>query len=100
VRRVPTRMNLRSAVVLVPLLLVGCGSGTAAVDATDPPQGDVAADARTEVRCEGKVHDHGAGSYDDGLATVQGSATEAVDAPFFGFREPFLRVGVAMYVRG
>jgi len=73
-------MSLRKAVVLVaPLLLVGCGSGTTGVDATDAPQGDVAADARTEVRCEGRIHDHGTGYYDDGLATVQDSATEAVD---------------------
>ena len=59
-------------------LLAGCGDTTTAV-VGDPEQRDVATDARAALECEGKVHDHGEGYYDDGLATVQDSPAAALD---------------------
>lgn len=64
--------------LLVPLLLAGCG-GTGSLTATEAPTGDVSSDARLEVRCDGKIYEHGKGYYDDGLATVQDSPTSAVE---------------------
>ena len=76
-------MRIAIFVALAALLVAGCGSREVdrSRSATPPYDGRLGAGAAVgALECEGKTpYDDGLGVYDDGLATVQGSAEAALD---------------------